>query len=179
MTCRFTRCATIAAGVMGAALLHPSRGEAQAPGPATTQAGVVPYRLPAIALVQPQDGGTVYQDRPVVIMRFAAGEASDPVDASSFTVDVDGTDRTKLFQITPAEAWGPLASNAGSESTLTLGPHHINARICSSRGACAMAQATVSVIPVATPAAAPVVGRSLQQKLLDAALSAARRILLP
>jgi hypothetical protein len=166
--------------VIGAAvLLHPSRGEAQTPGPGAAQTGVVPYRPPAIALVQPQDGGTVYQDRPIVIMRFAVGEASDPVDARSFTIDVDGTDRTKLFQVTSAEAWGPLASNVGNESTVTVGPHHINARICSSRGACAMAQAMVSIIPVATHTDAHTIGRSLHQKLLDAALSAARRILVP
>lgn len=142
---------------------------------------IAPYRLPAIALVQPQDGGAVYQDRPVVILRFTQGEATDPLDASSFSIEVDGSNQTKLFQTSSSEAWGPLARVASGDPPLAAGVHHISARICSSRGVCAMAQATVSVIRAATfvAAGAPAAGRTLHQRLLDAALNAARRILIP
>lgn len=157
-------------------LLH-----AQTPaGPAMGPPIVSPYRLPSIALVQPQDGGAVYQDRPVIVLRFALGEATDPIDATSLAVNVDGMDRTKLFQTSGSDAWGPLAP-AGAADSLTIGTHHVTARICSQRGACAMTQATVSVLPdaAATPATAPNIGRSIHQRILDAALNAARRILTP
>lgn len=168
--------AIIACGVPQ--LLH-----SQAPTvPATPPPPVAPYRLPTITLVQPQDGGMVYQDRPVVVLRFVGGEATDPVDASSLSIMVDGVDRTKLFQTSAAEAWGPLAPNGAGQPPLAAGPHQITARICSSRGACSLTQASVSVIPVANPATAPApstTGRSIHQRILDAALSAARRILTP
>ncbi|HEX8850733.1 MAG TPA: hypothetical protein VF761_14480, partial [Gemmatimonadaceae bacterium] len=94
-------------------------------------------------------------------------------------VTVDGIDRTKLFQTSGTDAWGPLAPNAASDPPLAAGAHLVTARICSQRGACAMTQATVSVIPSAATAAAPAAGRSLHSRLLDAALNAARRILTP
>lgn len=158
-------------------LLH-----AQSPNPSTPGQPAVgaPYRLPAIALVQPQDGGTVFQDRPVIVLRFAGGEPTDPIDASSLTIDVDGTDRTKLFQTSTSDAWGPLVPTSAGDPPVAAGAHHISARICSARGACTTTQATVSVVPIATPVAAtPAAGRSLHQRILDAALSAARRILVP
>lgn len=150
------------------------------PAPAIA-AQVAPYRPPVIALVQPIDGGTVYQDKPVIVLRFAAGEATDPIDASSFSVTVDGHDRTSLFQTSATDAWGPLAAPAAGDSTLAPGPHRVAARICSARGACALVQATVSIIPLsATGTAAPAATtRSLRQRLLEAALSATRRLLVP
>lgn len=136
-----------------------------------------------IALVQPVDGGTLYADRPVIVFRFAAGEPSDPIDVGSFTVLVDGVDRGALFQRAASEAWGPIASVSGADS-LTPGVHRVSARICSARGACTALQATVNVLPALLPAAsdpaAPVRARqSRRQRLLDAALSAARRLLVP
>ena len=154
-------------------LLH-----AQSPAPA--QPPVAGYRLPAIALVQPQDGGAVYQDRPVIVLRFAVGEPSDPVDAGSLAVTIDGVDRTKLFQTSGADAWGPLGPTGASDPSLAVGAHLVTARICSQRGACALTQATVSIIPsAATTAPASTAGRSIHQRILDAALNAARRILTP
>lgn len=141
---------------------------------------IASYRLPAIALVQPQDGGAVYQDRPVIILRFTAGEPTDPVDVTSLAVSVDGVDRSKLFQTSGSDAWGPLAPSAASDPPLALGGHRITARICSQRGACAMTQATVLAIPnAATATSAPATARSIHQRMLDAALNAARRILTP
>ena len=154
---------------------------AQSPAvPAPSQPIVAPYRLPSIALVQPQDGGAVYQDRPVIVLRFALGEATDPIDATSLAVNVDGMDRTKLFQTSGSDAWGPLAP-VGAIDSLAIGAHRVTARICSQRGACAMTQATVAVIPdaAAMPGTAPNTGRSIHQRILDAALNAARRILTP
>lgn len=140
---------------------------------------IAPYRLPSIVLVQPQDGGAVYQDRPVIVFRFALGEPADPIDANSLGVSVDGVDRSKLFQTSASDAWGPLVPSTAADPPLALGAHRITARICSQRGTCATTQATVLVIPdaaAATPTA-PAAGRSIHQRILDAALSAARRIL--
>ena len=153
---------------------------AQAPAvPTPGQPVLLPYRLPSIALVQPQDGGAVYQDRPVIVVRFALGEAVDPIDATSLAISVDGIDRTKLFQTAGADAWGPLAPAGAAEQQLAMGMHHVTARICSQRGACAITQATVSVIPGAasSAASAPATGRSIHQRILDAARDAARLIL--
>lgn len=185
---RFTHCfrrraPTIRALAVATACGLPRLLRAQASTPATPTPPpvVAPYRLPAIALVQPQDGGAVFQDRPVIVLRFAAGEPTDPVDATSLTVSVDGFDRTKLFQMSAADAWGPLAPDGTTDPPLAMGAHHVVARICSMRGACALAEATVAVIPNAasTAATAPTAGRSIHQRILDAALSAARRILTP
>ena len=135
-----------------------------------------------IALVQPLDGGTLYADRPVIVLRFAAGEALDPIDVGSFTIAVDGDDRTSLFQKGAGEAWGPLAPTSGENAPLVAGPHRISARICSARGACATTHATVTVLPAMTADAASAVSggsRSRKQRLLDAALNAARRLLVP
>ena len=174
--------ARIAAALVACSLARPLRAQTATPSAPGPTPMLAPYRAPAIALVEPLDGGVVYQARPVIVLRFAMGEATDPIDASSFSIDVDGTDRTKLFQTSASEAWGPLAPTSASEPPLGGGPHHISARICSSRGACSTTQATVSTIPAtASPAtnAAPPAGRSLHQRLLDAALNAARRILNP
>jgi hypothetical protein len=165
--------AIMACGLPG--LLH-----AQTAAPTPGVPAIAPYRLPAIALVQPQDGGAVYQDRPVIVLRFTAGEPSDPIDATSLAVNVDGVDRSKLFQSAGSDAWGPLAPSAPADSPLPLGAHRITARICSQRGACAMTQGTVLTIPnAATATSGPATARSIHQRILDAALNAARRIITP
>lgn len=171
----------IAAAFVACGLARSLRAQTPTPPASGPTPTIAPYRAPSIALVEPLDGGVVYQDRPVIVLRFAIGEATDPIDASSLTVHVDGADRTKLFQTSASEAWGPLASTSAGEPPLGTRPHHISARICSSRGACATAQATVSTIPAnASPAAAASAAkRSVQQRLLDAALSAARRMIGP
>lgn len=152
-------------------VLHAQTPAAPAPSPPI----VAPYRLPSIALVQPQDGGMVYQDHPVIVLRFALGEPSDPIDATSLAVNVDGMDRTKLFQTSGSDAWGPLAP-AGVSDLLAIGAHHVTARICSQRGVCAGMQVTILAIPNVTTAT-PAAGRSIHQRIRDAALSVARRIL--
>lgn len=136
-----------------------------------------------IALVQPLDGGTVYRDKPVIVLRFAAGEAADPIDLDSFDVLIDGVPRSALFQRAAGEAWGALGPAGGADS-LTAGVHRVSARICSARGACGAVQATVTVLPALNPttadAATPArAAPSRKQRILDAALGAVRRILVP
>jgi hypothetical protein len=89
------------------------------------------YRLPIITIAQPIEGVVLPDDKPVSVIRFAAVEPLDPIDALSLTVTVDGTDRTALFTLSQGEAWGR---------------HEMRARICSTRGTCAVAKATVNVV---------------------------------
>jgi hypothetical protein len=106
------------------------------------------FHAPAIALASPMEGFVVPQDKPVAVFRFAAAEPTDPIDALSFSVAVDGEDRTPLFQLVGTEAWGSLAPSGRS---LTVGPHDIWARVCSQRGICSVARATVQATTSATP----------------------------
>lgn len=104
-----------------------------------------PYRPPTIALVQPAGVGTVPRDKPVVVFRFAPGESDDPIDSRSFTVTVDGADRSALFRVTADEAWGSLSGEAAADSLPAAGSHAVTARICSVRGTCATTAVTVTV----------------------------------
>ena len=167
--------AALAVSLAGATLRaqQPAAPPSAAPAPPITA-----YRPPVIALVQPSEGGAIYQDKPVVVIRFTAGEAADPIDLSSLVVTVDGNDRTKLFQVAPTEAWGPIAP-AQSQQSIPVGAHAVSVRICSMRGACSTAQATISVLPAAASAPAQGEGRSRTQRILDATLNVARRILFP
>lgn len=172
----------VAAICGGARLAHAQAPPAPHP-PTTAASTIAPYRPPRLALVQPLDGGMVHQDRPVIVFRFAPGEPSDPIDVGSFAVLVDGVDRGALFQRAAGEAWGPIAPVSGADSPAP-GAHRVSARVCSARGACTAVQATVNVLPALIPAAsapaAPVRARqSRKQRLLDAALGAARRLLVP
>ena len=163
---------------------QPAPPPAPSPAPALPpQAPTAPsYRAPTIVLVQPAPGAgaTVPHDRPVVMFRFAEGEASDPIDARSFAVVVDGQEKTQLFRVVVGEAWGPLAE---SDHPLALGPHQVTARVCSVRGACSAVSATV--IAVADPASAasrrdaapPAASRRV--RLLELVLDAARKLLTP
>jgi hypothetical protein len=133
---------------------------------------VSPYRLPVIALAQPATGSALPQDKPVVLFRFAAGEATDPIDLGSFAVSVDGENRTSLFQMSGAEAWGPLSSGA---DRITLGEHEVVARICSARGACSTTIALVTVGPAGPDGAHKPQKKKLQ--FIEALLSALRTLL--
>jgi hypothetical protein len=98
---------------------------------------------PTIAMVQPHPGGAIPQDKPVVMFRFAAGEPDDPIDVASFTVALDGEDRTAGFQLSGSEGWGPLG--AGLHEAVALGSHALEARICSARGVCATTLTAIMV----------------------------------
>ncbi|CAN5821226.1 hypothetical protein BH11GEM2_BH11GEM2_05710 [soil metagenome] len=112
--------------------------------PNTGSTTVLPaYRLPVITIAQPVEGVVLPDDKPVSVIRFAAVEPLDPIDALSLTVTVDGTDRTALFTLSQGEAWGRLSP---LDETLGAGQHEMRARICSTRGTCAVAKATVSVV---------------------------------
>jgi hypothetical protein len=135
------------------------------------------YRAPLLAMVQPAEGGVVPQDRPVVVFRFTAGEAGDPIDARSFAVTVAGEDRTVLFQLSATEAWGPLVAPG---LTIERGTHELEARICSARGACSLTRATVTVGPSGPGSTAAGAKQSQRRtQLVDALLSALRTLLRP
>lgn len=138
-------------------------------------APVSPYRAPIIALAQPPDGGTVPQDKPVVVFRFTSGEPEDPIDVRSLAVSVDGKDHTSLFQMTAAEAWGPLSSGT---QVIDIGGHEVVARICSARGACSTTTALITVGP-AGPVAGDAANKAHSKKvqILDALLGALRTLL--
>ena len=117
------------------------------PGQPTQPVVLAPYRLPVIAVAQPAEGVAIPDDKPVVVLRFATVEPTDPLDALSLSVSVDGEDRTSLFQFTQGEAWGPIA--VGGE-LLSAGPHEVRARICTAHGVCSTAKATVNIVPAST-----------------------------
>lgn len=166
----------VVAFTLGTVCAYPLQAQQPSPpgappgsAPVTTPA-IAAYRVPLIALVQPLPGGTVAQDRPALVFRFAQGEPDDPIDVASFAVAVDGEDRTKGFQVTGAQAWGPLGAAP------PVGLHEVTARVCSSRGACATAQGSVAVLPVPTAAATTT---STKKKVLGAVLDFGKRLLLP
>jgi len=164
----------IVAAIAVFAAAHSMRGQDPA-APAQSPA-VQPYRPPVIAVVQPIEGGSLPQDKPVVMMRFAAGEAGDPIDARSFAVSVDGEDQTHLFQVSATEAWGPLSSNPAE---LALGVHELAARICSTRGSCSSATAQVTVVKPAVAIAGAAIGKPVttKKRVIDALLGALRTLL--
>jgi hypothetical protein len=148
---------------------------------ATPTPAPAPYRAPTIALVQPPVGTTVPRYKPVVVLRFARGEASDPVDVSTFAVSVDGVDRTQLFQVTADEAWGALAKLTSSDSLISIGTHAVIARVCSVRGACGETAATVVVVdpPTASPAISQDQSKSTRARLIELVLDAVRKLIVP
>jgi len=165
--------------------------DAQTPvSPAAPAAPIVAYRAPALALAQPLDGGTVPQDKPVVVFRFVPGERDDPVDVRTFAVTFEGNDRSSAFQMDPATgtAWGTLdgsASAAGPATPLSIGTHRGIARVCSQRGMCTSAAFSVVIAsPVAssgtlnsaTPATPPA---SKKARLLGGLLKAIQAIIVP
>ncbi|MFL5616046.1 MAG: hypothetical protein ACJ796_20440 [Gemmatimonadaceae bacterium] len=175
---RLFRAAPIAAASLFAlALALAHRAEAQQPVSTTPQ--LPSYHPPVLALMQPANGGSVPQDRPVVVFRFAPGDSTDPVDARSFAVSVDANDATPLFQITNELVSGPLSSPNDSHGPPALGAHQLVARICSMRGACTEITAGVSVAASAAIAAPMPAKTSRKQTLLDLLLAAARKLLNP
>lgn len=169
----FGKAASIAAVLM----IAKGRGAfGQEPPRPPIDSSLLTYHAPRIALVQPAEGGVLPQDRPVLVIRFAAGEAGDPVDARSFAVSVDSKDQTSLFQVSATEEWGPIAS---SPSELSLGSHEIAARICSARGACSITLATVTVSRSMVAAAQTSSAKSIskRKRVMDALLGALRTLI--
>jgi hypothetical protein len=177
----------------------PSQGSAQQPAPVPTQpppsseaggVAISAYRLPTIALVQPWGAASLPSDRPVVVFRFVPGEPNDPIDLASFSVTVDGRDRSRAFQITAGEAWGSLAGDPamGSDS-LALGTHQMSARVCSARGACGVLVTSLTVVPsqlqsqpahpAAEGTAADTSASSRRRRVIDVILAALRKLLSP
>lgn len=148
----------------------------QDPSPPAPPLAVQPYHPPVIAVVEPAEGGVLPQDKPVLVIRFAAGESGDPVDARSFAVSVDGEDQTSRFQVSATEAWGSLGAVPGE---LTLGMHQVAARICSTRGACSSTQAQVTLVKptVAIADAASPKAITRKKRVMDALLGALRTLL--
>ncbi len=149
----------------------------------TSPIQVAPYRPPVIALVQPVNGGTVPQDRPIVVLRFAAGEPGDPLDMSGLRVSVDGVDATSRFQLTATEAWGSIGSPSGAASEaepIAPGAHQVVARICSSRGTCAETTALITVVPTAVSSTvADKATDRRRERVLDALIAAVKKLLTP
>lgn len=162
-----------AAALVALAIAYPS--SAQQPAPATPP--LPPYRPPLLALVQPAADGSVPQDRPVVVFRFAPGDSTDPVDARSFAITVDGKDRSAGFQAARDLVWGPLAP-PDEASALGAGAHTLVARICSIRGSCGEVSASVTVTAAAVADAnGPPPNR--KRTLLDLVLAALKKLLAP
>ncbi len=154
--------------------------------PPSAPSQIAPYRPPAIALVQPLAGSTIPADKPIVVFRFAPGEPGDPLDVSSFRIAVDGADQTRRFQVAASEAWGPIgdpnvSGSGDKEQGIGVGAHQLNARVCSSRGACAEANAVVTVIAglASTTTAGSDSKQRRKERVVDALLSAIKKVLQP
>jgi hypothetical protein len=187
--------ATVAAAMMAAvATARTARAQNPTPPPVpeapVLAPPIAPYRAPVLALVQPPPstlaGGaplTVPQDRPVLVFRFAQGEPSDPIDAASFRVAVDGRDRTAQFHVASGEAWGPIGDAAVGAPPLAAGAHQVAARICSTRGACGTVDVSVTAVPAAfaapTDDAAAKPKASRRSRLLSALINASKKLLAP
>lgn len=158
---------------------YPQYPQTPTPGVPTVPAQPVvlpPYRAPSITLAQPAENGALPDDKPVAVFRFASAEPLDPIDALSFSVMVDGVERSRAFQLTQGEAWGLLA-DAGA--LMSAGQHDIRARICSARGTCEEVKATVTVVPALTAGGLSAPGSASASKqrpgrMLDAVLQAVR-----
>src|SRR6266566_757343 len=77
------------------------------------------YRAPTIVVAAPADGTPLPEDKPVAVLRFMSSEPTDPIDALSFSVAVDGKDKTALFKATVtivASASGLPVAAAKAES---------------------------------------------------------------
>jgi hypothetical protein len=132
------------------------------------------YRPPTLIVAAPAEGAPLPLDKPVAVLRFMSVEPADPIDALSFSVAVDGKDKTAMFQATQGEAWGPLSS---PDETLSPGQHELAARICTSHGACTTAKATVMVVsgaPALHPTGAKSEARQKKSRFFDAVVEAIR-----
>ena len=171
---RSERAAHVAAAALVAlAIAYPA--SAQQPAPATPP--LPSYHPPLLALVQPAADGSIPHDRPIVVFRFAPGDSTDPVDARSFTITVDGKERSAGFQAARDMVWGALAT-PDEAPALGTGAHTLVARICSIRGSCGEVSASVTITAAAAPdPKAPPPNR--KRTLLDLILAALKKLLAP
>ena len=160
------------------------------------------YHPPILVLAAPMAGGSVPADKPVIVLRFTAGEPTDAIDPSSLRMSVDGEDRSSLLQLGSGEAWGPLAGDSAmgspprggvsqGEPAITPGVHLLHVRLCSARGVCSTLDAPVTVAPpeiaptsahTSTPAdssAQKRIHQSALRKALDLVIAGARKLLAP
>jgi hypothetical protein len=143
--------------------------------PGQPQTALPEYRAPTIIVAAPAMGSTLPDDKPVAVFRFMTNEPLDPIDALTFSVSVDGKDRTSLFQLAQSEAWGRLAEQT---ETLTAGPHDVVARICTAHGECGSTKASITIVNSSSLLSATTKvadkAKQLKTKILDAVLQAAR-----
>lgn len=180
------------------ALVHGSAVFGQQP-----PTSVASYRPPLIVLAEPSAGVTIPADKPVIVVRFTAGEPDDAIDASSLRLSVDGEDRTSLLQLGSGEAWGPLARDtttanvkptsaaSGGVPLIAAGVHLVHVRVCSMRGVCSALDTPVTVAPLetATPLSSRTaaadsatqqhLGHSPLRKIMDLVIAGARKLLAP
>jgi hypothetical protein len=147
--------------------------------PGQQPAPIPEYRAPLIMVAAPIQGATLPDDKPVAVLRFMSNEPTDPIDALTFSVTVDGKDKTGLFQLTQGEAWGRLSE---ASETLAAGSHDVAARICTSHGECGTTKATVTIVSSSSllqvaAASAAVKAKQKKTKILDAVLQAARALI--
>ncbi|HZO19603.1 MAG TPA: hypothetical protein VFB46_11505 [Gemmatimonadaceae bacterium] len=129
---------------------------------------------PRIVLAHPGAGMSVPRSSATVMFRYAAGEASDPIDLRTFTVFVDDVDRTSHFRVTADAAWGTIVDAGGNG----LKAHGVRARICSIRGLCAEVSANVIVVGESAPQGTKP-RPTRRERFIDLFLEAARRLLRP
>lgn len=159
------------------------------------------YRPPIIMLAAPVTGASIPADKPVIVLRFAAGEPADGIDPSSLRLSVDGEDRTALLQLGSGEAWGPLArdttaarlSSGASAGAPLIAPgvHLVHVRLCSMRGVCSTLDVPVivappDITPSLTRALSPADSSAQQQtrpsllrQVLGFVIAGARKLLAP
>lgn len=156
------------------------------------------YRPPTITLAVPVSGEAIPADRPVIVLKFTAGEVNDSIDSSSLRLSVDGQDRTALLKLGDGEAWGPLSADiatpakadTATAAVIAPGVHLVHARLCSVRGVCATLDEPVTVapsafvLPTATNAAPDTSADAKQEasllwRVIAFLIAAARKLLAP
>lgn len=121
----------------------------------------------------PAPGVSVPADNASVVFQYASTDA-DPLDLRSFTVTVDGVDRTARFRVTADVAWGMIADG----DTAGIRAHDVRARICSVRGVCVSANAIVPVVGTPGPRETSLT-KARRGRIIDVLLEMARRLLKP
>lgn len=131
------------------------------------------YAPPRLVLAYPAPGVSVPGDHATVIFQYASTD-TDALDLRSFSVTVDGIDRTSHFRVTADAAWGTIITG----DTAGIRAHDVRARICSVRGVCANANVIVAVVGSAVPAK-PSPSKERRGKIIDVLLEMMRRLLRP